>query len=86
MNLLKSNWVQSQYEDDPTGWELLERRVDSAEPVLELLRQWAQLQKSTIDAGLKSANLKDKPDRAELALMGVSQKEILDNLLNLLDK
>lgn len=85
MNLLNNNWVDSKFEDDEDRLEFLRKKADAARPLLELLIEWAEKEKATIDSGLKVANLKDKPDRAELALIGVAQKEVLDNLIKNLD-
>lgn len=81
--LFNNNWVTSKYSDD----EIRHMRDSAAsgEAALTLLKEWAVRENALIDKSMKLSSIKDKPDRGELALIAMSQKEILDKLIKLLD-
>lgn len=83
MKLLTYNWVQT--DRDEKEMKHLKAVADNAAPVLELLTQWAQREEKDLDSLLKLANIKDKPNRGELALIASAQREILQKLIQLLD-
>ena len=83
MRLLQLNWVVSSRDEEQL--QQLVGQAAGSEQLLALLVEWSEREKSQLDSQMKLSNIKDKPDRAELALVAYAQREILDKLIKLLD-